>query len=523
MRKTKNKGSFFAKKPFHANNMRRCGVIVCLLLFFLYLRLAFFVGIGINDDMGYIHHARALSEGSNIIADGGSQLAFRLGMILPLTVAYKIFGYNEHSFSAYPLLSSLCTCIFIYLTAYILWGYRAAIFSALLWVVYPLQIVFDTQLSPSNQHAMCISAALFLFFVASRGSIRGVSRNWHAPILLAMSGGFLGIGWMINELFVVMGIIVFPMLIVLKPRPQTIVWILFGFSIVILTDFVIAKCASGSFLARIPAIMETEKAVVSNKATSYLPRVLFRVCNTNPLHDEGHFGFLWYAFIAFTLLAILQKQWVSLGLAASVWLVLGYLQWGVISFDGSPITKYIRYLSMIVPLQCLAIGGVLARLSQRTWRWRWVINLLFGFLVLHLCFSGASTAMAVRIYTNDFRKIASFLLTQKKDGPAYMDETSAQFVELFSKSQLNIKCVEGYLDRFPPETGYLVVDGSRGIVENSEYRSAMPSWYLSPLDKWELLHVVKGKEDTEVFGNFDPKIYRITSSINDGTTNFEVQ
>jgi hypothetical protein len=98
------------------------GAIVCLLHLYLIIRFLSFVGIGINDNMGYIQHARFLGEGGNILANGGSQLAFRLGMVLPVVLLYKTFGYIVAAFSSYPLFCSLITCLFTHLKTNILWG-----------------------------------------------------------------------------------------------------------------------------------------------------------------------------------------------------------------------------------------------------------------------------------------------------------------------------------------------------------------------------------------------------------------
>lgn len=328
------------------------------------------------------------------------------------------------------------------------------------------------------------------------------------------SGASLGAGWMVNELFVIMGVASLPMLILLRPRPASIAWVSLGFAIVIIGDLAIARSASESWFARISSIIKTEQIVASNKKSEYLPRALFRICGANPFHDEAHFGILWYLFILTTFLALLQRQWTALGFAASVWFVLAYLQWGIQGPDGSPITKYIRYISMIVLLQCLAMGAVFGRLLQKMGRWKWGGYLIFGFLYFHLAFYGAQAALAAKVYTHDFRAIGNYLLSHKMDGPAYMDDTSAQFVELFSQGKVAIEKIETHLSDPLPQAGYLVTGGSRGIVENSAYRDLMPSWYRSPPIGWHLVvHVVKGNKESEVFGSFDPKIYRIRRSV----------
>jgi len=164
-------------------------IILLLLILCLTFRLVNFVGIGINDDIAYIQNAQALAQGYNPISSGFNQLGFRLGMVFALALLYKFFGLNDVAFSSYPIICSLITCLLIYLTAVRLWGTNAAILASLLWIAYPLQIVFDTQLSPSNQQATCVTAALFLYFYSitdrtpSSVSKLNFLSKWRGPVL----------------------------------------------------------------------------------------------------------------------------------------------------------------------------------------------------------------------------------------------------------------------------------------------------------------------------------------------------
>jgi 4-amino-4-deoxy-L-arabinose transferase-like glycosyltransferase len=485
------------------------------------ISLVNFVGIGINDDISYIQNARALAEGNNPISPAFDQRAFRLGMVAPLALLYKLFGYNELGFSLYPLICSLITCALIYLTAARLWGIGAAIFACLLWIAYPLQIVFDTQLSPSNQQAACVAAALFFYFysITDRTS-SGISRfnfssKWREPVLLTLCGMFLGLGWWINEIFVTFILVVIPFLFIVRPKIKHLFWIITGFLFIIFLELLVVKILSGSWLARFSCILETEAAVQSNREYGYLPKVLFKIWNINPFHDEGHFGIIWYLFIIVTVLALLLKQKLPLALALGCWLWLVYLQWGVQSYDFTPIVKFIRYISMIVPVQCLVFGAILGHIFKFSKRLKPVLVFLFILLLIHLSWLGTKAVNTVKIHTEDFREIAKFLtnLGLKSDDIIYTDFLSGDFVEVYSKGSLNIQKasiedVNNFRMLNPPEKGFLVKDGSRAVFELSEYRSAMPEWYLSPPAHWPLLYTVHGKK-VEVYEEFDPKIYRI--------------
>jgi hypothetical protein len=269
---------------------------------------------------------------------------------------------------------------------------------------------------------------------------------------------------------------------------------------------------SGSWLARINSILETEAVIQSNKVYEYLPNALFKLLNTDPICDEGHFGIIWYLFIIVTVLALLLKDKLSLSLALGCWLWIAYLQWGVQSPDGAPIAKYIRYISMIVPIQCLVFGAILGRFLKISKKLKPVLIFLFVLLLIHLFWFGTRAANIVKVSTDDFKEIAKFLvgLELKNDDIIYTDGYTGDFVEVYSKGRLNILRVNNFKNLNQPEKGILVQYGSRDIFElpDNLIDSIMPDWYLSPPNHWPLIYTVCGKK-LDIYEEFDPEIYRI--------------
>jgi 4-amino-4-deoxy-L-arabinose transferase-like glycosyltransferase len=502
-------------------NVKRRNLFILLLLLFLCgsIRLINFAGIGINDDIPYIENAKILAAGHNSITDVFNQIGFRFGMVLPLTLITKIFGVNDIAYSLYPLICSLITCALIYLTALKLWGRPAAVFASLLWIFYPLQIVFDTQLSPSNQHATCIIAAFFLYFYVTHGktsiSSSGFdsSSRWRGPLLLILSGICLGFAWWVNEIFVTFIFVALPFLIIMRPKIKHLLWIFTGFLLIIFIELIIVKISSGSFFSRFTCILNTEAAVLSNKNLEYLPRTLFKLWHINFFQSEGRFGIIWYLFIVLTIMAVFMKDKIPLALALGCWLWLFYLQWGIQSPSGTPVAKYIRYISMIVPLQCLTFGAVLQHFTQYSKKLKVVIISLFLILLIHSYYLGAKVVDAEKIWTYDFKELAGFFLNLKGEDNniIYADEMTGLFIGVFSKGRLNIQLIDYLKDRNTlPKEGFLVKDGSRRVFEIQDYRKTMPQWYLSPPGYWQLLYTVRGKEiPGSGYEVFDPKVYKI--------------
>jgi hypothetical protein len=499
-------------------------MVLLLILLCLNLRIVNFVGIGINDDIAYIQNARTLAQGDNPIRSGLNQLGFRLGMVFPLAILYSIFGYSETGFCLYPLICSVLTCTLIYLTAVRLWSMSAAIFACLLWIFYPLQIVFGTQLSPSNQHATAVAAVLFFYFYATTRKNSSTlapppetdvhkESFWtklKQPPLLMLSGVFLGLGWMVNSLFVTIILVILPFLIIVRPKIKHLLWIIAGFALILFIELLIVKISCGSWFARFSCILKTEKAVESNTDYWYFPRALFKIWNTDPFRDEGHFGIIWYVFIVVTILAILFRDKIAISLALGCWLWLAYLQWGGHLLLGEPIAKYIRYISMIVPVQCLVFGAVFWRLKNFSKIISKVTIVLFALLLIHLTWVGTNTVQAVKMHTKDFKEITRYFLNMNLDDDdmIYTDDLTGNFIKLYSKGALSVKRVNFKEVPFP-EKGFLVVDGSWYAVYLQEYRDGMPQWSLSPPENWELLYTIHDKK-AGIYASFDPKIYRIT-------------
>jgi hypothetical protein len=337
------------------------------------------------------------------------------------------------------------------------------------------------------------------------------------PVLLMLCGICLGLGWMINVIFVTFIFVVLPFLLIVRPKIKHLLWITTGFLFIFLLELLIVKIECGSWFTRFSCILQTEAAVESNTDPHYLPKALFKIWNTNPLNDEGHFGIIWYLFIIITILTIILREKIAMSLALGCWLWLAFLQWGVQSPEGDPIAKYIRYISMIVPLQCLAFGAIIWRLTKFSKIFGKVVILLFVLLLIHLAWLGTKAANAVKLHTRDFKEITSFFLNMalEDDDIIYTDDLTGNFIKLYSKGDMNIRRVN-FKQIAQPEKGYLVVDGSWYAVMLPDYRNSMPGWSLSPPQHWPLLYTIHG-EKVGIYGAFEPKIYRITPQYsNDG-------
>lgn len=509
------------------NNKKIVAVLLILAAVCFAVRLFNFIGIGTNDDIQYIHNARSLASGN--FQQIQTQIGFRSGMVAPLAILYKIFGMNEAAFTAYPIICSLLTCTFVFLTALNLWGLAPAIFASLLWIAYPLQIVFDTQLSPSNQQAACVAAALFFYFhAANKNSLDSkpvTVSGWQRPALLVLGGMFLGYAWLANEIFVTFVLVVIPFLFLIRPKIKDLLWITAGFAFVFFIEILVLKIVTGSWFARFKCILDTERVITSNKEQSYLPRTLFKIFGAVPLYEEGHFGIIWYLFIIVTIFTFFMKDKLPLALALGCWLWLAYIQWGIQSPEGTPIARYIRYISMIVPIQCLVFAAAFGAFLKISKKFSPLVIIVFMLLLAHLYWYGTKAVRQIKVHTEDYKKIAQILLDLKleEDDIVYTDFLSGDFIEVYTKEK--VKFLRGTIsdknsltDMPEPQRGILLYNSSRAAFELQPFRSTMPQWYLNPPKHWQLLAVVRGS-DIDVYQTFDPVIYRILPDEPKGDSN----
>ncbi len=78
-----------------------------ILIFALFLRLYFFVGIGFNDDTEYSYEAYKFSKNGYKTYSFYSIDTLRTMMVIPLSLIYKLFGVSNFTAGVYPLILSI--------------------------------------------------------------------------------------------------------------------------------------------------------------------------------------------------------------------------------------------------------------------------------------------------------------------------------------------------------------------------------------------------------------------------------
>ncbi len=158
-----------------------------LVAFALAVRVFFFVGIQLGDDLFYIKYAFDLAHGNFHLP--GNHWETRLGLVLPVALSARLFGFNEYSLALFPLACSIANVALIYHLAARLFSRRCAVVSAFLLSVFPLEIYFATSVYPTVPLATLGAASVSMM-------LAGLETNSHRRLFLA--GLLLGLSYLVH-------------------------------------------------------------------------------------------------------------------------------------------------------------------------------------------------------------------------------------------------------------------------------------------------------------------------------------
>jgi len=484
-------------------------LMAAVLVLALGLRLYYFVGININDDAEYCDSARRLATGYGAhFYPRHSIDSIRSLMVLPVVLAYKIFGVSEWSSSLYPLTCSILTILLSCLLAKRLFGWQVAVGTGLILSLFPLDIVYSSQLVPTVPLACALSACLLCFVLGDdlyhSSSPRGKTKG---AALLLLSGLLLGAGWLINEPAPLFGIVV--VLYAVQQRRVCAAHLLFvaGALAVLAAECVVLWSLTGDPLWRLKIVHGSEQAVVTRTELSHYPIAFFKLLDIQFGYEEGHFGLFWYLFVPGSILLLALREKRAFFLVFGSWLLLLYLQFGVMTLQARPIAKAVRYLVMLLPFLSVVTSLAVVRFGQLgKHQWKgWAV--LAALLLTNLWFT-SEAAEANRSLTRPLRQIANFLREQPPQDPIYADKAAIDLLSVYL-GRRDYRRIEG--DHFAAiQDALAVINGSEDVIHKRLTPFAHPENGLAPPAGWQLVKRIETPWETH-FGLFRPRIYRVRS------------
>ncbi len=170
--------------------------LICILIFALFLRLYLFVGMGFYDDPTYLNTAYKIYSGVEHIPNKNFW-ELRAGVYYPIAFFWEIFGISEISSSIFFILCSLGSIAVTYFIAKEFFSKKIALFSAFLLSIFPINIMYSSQIGPDIPFQF-LSGLAILFFIYHEKNRK------YSNIFAILSGVFIGIAYTVKSIVILL-------------------------------------------------------------------------------------------------------------------------------------------------------------------------------------------------------------------------------------------------------------------------------------------------------------------------------
>ena len=367
-------------------------LITGLIAIALLIRLACYTGLVGSDDLLYAHHAHQISDGTYRLVPEHHGLRF--GIIAPVALVYKLFGFHEWTTVVLPLLFSSLAVAMTAMIALRLSGLYSAWVAGLFMATFPLEVRFASSLVPEPFLQITMLAGVLLFLLAER-------RNSGAFGLAA--GAFFALAYLTKEPGALAAAAFFAFAL-LRRRWQLALSLLAGGALVVAVEMAWYWSQSGDPLYRLHAMDIHNTRAMKIEANQDRAYRLWKAYPAQMLVPSIQFGL--HSLVALGLSAIALLRWKS---SKAVWLLLLWasLPFLYLNFGTSSFSSYVllpvqgRYLSLIYPplfvVAAMALSGWVRGHQQRRW--------LAGVTVAITCAVGIYCAAVTRGTGNNVAQI----------------------------------------------------------------------------------------------------------------------
>ena len=474
--------------------------LMAILAVGLVLRLVFFTGIVGSDDLTYCFDAYALFSGTyrEYLLLHPTPGHLRTGLLIPVALFFSLFGVSELSSVLYPLLCSLGNIVLIFYLGRMLFDQRVGFLAASLYAVFPLEVVFATQLLPDLPMSFFMGLCILFFLKGERSSAGpGTWANY------ALAGVFLGAGYLVKVtavpllvLFLVVYLVVYALLR-LRFRVEYLL-VPAGLLLVLLCEMTFFYWQSGDPLLRLHSMLGTASSTPDPDflAKAGLSVVWYRnlfVYIREMSDPAGLFGlFSWGAILAASYLLYRRVRSAAIpALWAGVMFL--YLCFGTLSFSAYIfLPASARYLLPMTIPSLLLLSAALRQLSIPGRR-----VLVPGVLALLVLLSlGDLYVYSLREGRNlgyNARQVYSYF-EDKASATIYLDDRTKGVMEFLSGFEGQWHLVE-YVHK---ETDfdsigdcYVVVDHRIVWFYKWRYDKELPPAVPEPPPRWQLVKTIE--------------------------------
>ena len=183
----------------------RAWILLAIVVVATGLRLYSFRGYWGTDDGEYALLANAVVQGTyDEFVDENytrqfnapAHLPYRVALIAPLALLFRIFGISEATLVAYPLLISVLGVVLVFACGRYFFGARAGLIAAALWAIVPGDVDISTSFLPDGVASFYASLAVVVVLCLRSGESRPRSSLFLGGLA---AGALFGVSWLSKE------------------------------------------------------------------------------------------------------------------------------------------------------------------------------------------------------------------------------------------------------------------------------------------------------------------------------------
>ncbi len=219
--------------------------------------------------------------------DNPSHWSLRIGLIAPIALVFRIFGYSEISYYFIPVLSLILLTLLIFKTGEVLFNYRIGIISAVWFMTLPGILKESGNLLPDIPATLCITGGFFvlhMLYLDQALTNQPSDRKVLNPRFLSMLAGILfGCAYLTKEYFLIFLILVPIFFLVFSIPWKYLISFIYGLVLIISIELFIGLIKYRDPFVRLFTSQprETWGEIERNLKVilTYLPTLLFREGN----------------------------------------------------------------------------------------------------------------------------------------------------------------------------------------------------------------------------------------------------
>lgn len=531
--------------------------LFCILIFALFLRLYFFVGMGFYDDPTYLNTAYKVYSGVKHIPNQNFW-ELRIGVYYPIVFFWKLFGINELSSSLFFILCSLGSITVTYFIAKEFFSEKIALFSAFMLSIFPLNVLYSTQIGPDIPFQFLTGLAVLFFIYHEKNKP-------HSNVYALFCGVNIAIAYTVKSLIILLMplFIVYLVIEIIKkksikkifPKKKILRYliILVGFLVVFSIHTIHFYNVSGEwfFVENSRGYVLTHGLNENDDHYWYLTEMFSLESDVikdldfipsefsakggyfQNIHDPPMFGFLYYFVIIASMWYIFKRKYNKFFLVLWWFGFFFFLEF-FLQFYCTTCVEYCvypripRFLSIFsIPVVILASGILYMDFSsfkkKNTYKKMIptlkVISMIFLFITSILYIQQSSTF--IRNGIGDIRETAEFL-QEKPPKPIYVAhgvfkhkssfffKYNASYIDdirIFDCSEIN--CDDDYYNSGEYiSDAYVILEATSYWIGFNESEGYLPDFCKDPPDDWILLKKIE-IPNYGIFNDFNPKIYYV--------------